>query len=74
MFTIIKIDIMNNLKDIELPDNFNDYPDDTKQNILEYINTLNCIEIKAYHIAKCHLGTSFNILKSNGYITWLENK
>jgi hypothetical protein len=35
-----------------------------------YMKQLNEIEKKAYLIAQEHLGTSFNILKSNGYIEW----
>jgi hypothetical protein len=37
-----------------------------------YISQLNEQERKAYEIAKAHLGTSFNILKSNGYLEWVK--
>jgi hypothetical protein len=29
---------------------------------------------KAYDIAYCHLGTSFNIARSNGFKEWLTEK
>jgi hypothetical protein len=31
---------------------------------------MNTIEKLAYTIGKQHLGSSFNVLKSNGYINW----
>ena len=39
----------------------------------EYLNQLNKNELKAYEIAKKLLGSSFNIKKSIGYITFLKN-
>jgi len=39
-----------------------------------YINQLKDCEKKAYEIASSHLGTSFNILKSNGYKEWLKEQ
>jgi hypothetical protein len=45
-----------------------------KEEIIEkYIQTLNEKEHKAYLIAKNHLGDSFQIEKSNGFLKWLEN-
>jgi len=41
---------------------------------IEYLETLTSRERKAYEIAKSHLGMSFNLKKSNGYIKWLEAK
>ena len=38
--------------------------------ITEYLNTLNEIEIKTLKIAQDHLGSSFNIKKSIGFINW----
>lgn len=42
--------------------------------IEDYLNQLNDFEKKAYDIAKNHLGSSFDIEKSIGYLTWLEKK
>lgn len=39
-----------------------------------YLETLNEKELKAYAIAKSHLGTSFQLEKSNGYLKWKNNK
>ena len=44
---------------------------DTK--IEEYKKQLNAKELVAYEIAKKQLGSSFNIQKSIGYITYLKN-
>ena len=40
----------------------------------EYIAQLSPIEKKAYKIAIEHLGTSFNLKKSNGFCDWLRDK
>jgi len=42
--------------------------------IHQYLNQLNDLEKKAHFIAKHHLGTSYNITKSNGYIEWLKKQ
>ena len=38
--------------------------------IAQYINTLNEKELHGYNIAKEHLGMSFQIEKSIGFINW----
>lgn len=40
----------------------------------EYIDSLNTKEKKAYFIAKNHLGSSFDLIKSNGFIEWKKTK
>lgn len=63
------------MTDLKLPDNFESYDIKLQASIIEYLSQLNSIERKAYKIAKEHLGSSFNIVKSNGYCDWLkENK
>jgi len=59
---------------IELPSNFYNYSQETQTLIIEYLNNLNYIELNAYTIAKEHLGSSFNITKSNGYCDWFKNR
>jgi hypothetical protein len=41
---------------------------------MDYLSQLTEIQKQAYLIAKDHLGSSFNIIKSNGYIQWKKNK
>ena len=48
--------------------------DEKQQQIQNYLNQMNEMEKKAYRIALNHLGTSFNIYKSNGYIQWYKKK
>lgn len=63
------------IADLKLPDNFESYDTKLQSNIIEYLAQLNSIEKKAYKIAKEHLGSSFNIVKSNGFCDWFkENK
>ena len=40
----------------------------------EYVDTFNEKEKKAYHIAKTHLGMSFDLSKSIGYNEWKKKK
>ena len=56
-----------------LPENFEKYEAPLQESIKNYLNQLDIIEKKAYIIGKKHLGTSFNIIKSNGYINWHKN-
>lgn len=41
--------------------------------VYKYLIQMNDYQKKAYLIAKDHLGTSFNILKSNGFIEWKKS-
>ena len=58
---------------LELPSAFENYDISTKESLISYLKHLDIIEKKAYTIGKQHLGTSFNILKSNGYNDWKKN-
>ena len=57
----------------DLPCRFENCDVETQQSILLYLSSLNEIQTKAYLIAKDHLGSSFNVVKSNGYINWLKS-
>lgn len=52
----------------------NKYDTDTEQYILQYLAQLTAIQVKAIKIACVHLGTSFNVIKSNGYIDWKKEQ
>lgn len=58
---------------LELPNNFENYDEKTKELIVNYLKHLDNIERKAYTIGKTHLGSSFNVVKSNGFIDWKKN-
>jgi hypothetical protein len=38
----------------------------------QYLAQLDETQLKAHAIAKSHLGTSFNLKKSNGFIEWIK--
>lgn len=38
-----------------------------------YISQMSPFELSVYRIAKGHLGTSFNLKKSNGFLKWKTN-
>lgn len=45
-------------------------PSATDHLVEEYLKSLSPVELKAYHIAKDHLGTTFNIEKANAFLRW----
>jgi hypothetical protein len=55
---------------LQLPDNFEKYDKNIQTLIVQYLSQLDSIDKKAYKIAKEHLGSSFNIVKSNGFCDW----
>lgn len=55
-------------------DNLEKYPEEVRKTIMKYIEQLGDKEKVAYLIAKEHLGTSFDIAKSIGYITWKKSQ
>ena len=46
----------------------------SNSSIQQYLAQLDDIQKKAHDIAKHHLGTSYNIAKSNGYMEWLKQQ
>jgi hypothetical protein len=50
------------------------YPIELQREIFEYLSELDEIHRKGYQIAYDHLGTSFNIARSNGFKTWQAKK
>jgi hypothetical protein len=59
---------------VPVPEKIGTYPEETQQCIFEYLSQLETIQQRAYLIAKDHLGTSFDILRSTGYSEWKKNK
>jgi len=49
------------------------YSKEKQQQIFNYLQEMDDHNRKGYLIAQNHLGTSFNIYKSNGYKEWLKN-
>jgi len=58
---------------LELPIAFEKYDIFIQETIIKYLKQLDPIEKQAYTIGIHHLGTSFNVVKSNGYIEWMKN-
>ena len=46
------------------------YSDTLVEQMHLYLTQLNETQLKAYRVAKRHLGSSFNLSKSNGFIEW----
>jgi len=55
---------------VPVTENIINYPPEIQQSIFNYLSQLDGIQQKAYLIAKDHLGSSFHILRSTGYIEW----
>jgi hypothetical protein len=50
------------------------YPIEQQREIFNYLSEMDEHNIKAYDIAYSHLGTSFNIVRSNGFKKWVAHK
>jgi hypothetical protein len=50
------------------------YPKEKQEEIFNYLQQMDEHNKKGYLIAHNHLGTSFNICKSNGYKEWKNKK
>jgi hypothetical protein len=55
---------------IHYPEHFDTLSKILQDEIIDYLNSMDDRQFKAYLIAKEHLGSSFNIFKSNGYKEW----
>ena len=59
---------------MKLPDLVKNYPLEKQTEIIAYLNNLSDHDRKAYEIALDHLGSSFNIYRSNGFQEWKRAK
>jgi hypothetical protein len=59
---------------MKISDIIKKYPIEKQREIFEYLNELDEHNRNAYEIAYSHLGTSFNIARSNGFKEWLAHK
>lgn len=50
------------------------YTKEIQKEIYDYLNEMDENNKKAYQIAYHHLGSSFNILRSNGFKEWKQTK
>jgi competence protein ComGC len=60
--------------DKQIPVSVLKLPLEKQTEVYNYLIQMNEYQKKAYLIAKDHLGTSFNILKSNGFIEWKKQQ
>lgn len=67
-----KIDFGN--LNLPIPEIVYNYSYDDQKETYEYLKQMDSIHIKSYLIAKEHLGSSFNIYKSNGFKEWKKTK
>lgn len=61
------------MADTDFPVNLDNYHETLHEQIKEYVKSLNELELKAMKIARDHLETSFNIVKSIGFQKWKKN-
>lgn len=64
-FTLLKIPV---------PEQIKIYPFEKQREIYEYLQNMDESDKKAYLIAMNHLGSSFNIYRSNGFKEWKQSK
>jgi hypothetical protein len=63
----------NSLK-LPVSDLIKNYTKETQKEIYDYLNEMDENNKKAYQIAYDHLGSSFNILRSNGFKEWEQTR
>jgi hypothetical protein len=66
----IKFESLN----LPISDSIKLYSEEQQQEIFKYLSEMNPTERTAYEIALNHLGTSFNVFRSNGFIEWKKSK
>jgi hypothetical protein len=59
---------------LPIPEVVYTYPKEKQELIYNYLQEMDDHNKKGYLIAYNHLGTSFNIYKSNGYKEWANKK
>lgn len=59
---------------MKISDLIKKYPIEQQKLIFEYLSQMDDHDRKAYDIADNHLGSSFNIVRSNGFKQWLSSK
>ena len=59
---------------ITVPENVKNYSLEKQREIFDYLSKLDEHHIIAYNIAFDHLGSSFDILRSNGFKEWFKSK
>jgi hypothetical protein len=59
---------------VKISDNVKAYSHEKQQEIFQYLSEMDEIHKKAYNIAFDHLGSSFDIYRSNGYKEWKKSK
>lgn len=59
---------------IKIPEYILSYSKERQQEIFGYLQNMDEIDKKAYLIALDHLGSSFNIYRSNGFQEWKRSK
>jgi len=60
------------LLNIKVPDLVKNYSIEKQREIFNYLSEMDEHNKKAYEIALDHLGTSFNIYRSNGFKEWKQ--
>jgi hypothetical protein len=59
---------------LPIPDIIKNSPIEIQREIFEYLNDMNKLEREGFKIAFNHLGSSFDILRSNGFKKWKQSK
>ena len=62
------------LLNLQIPSIIKIYSNEKQSEIFNYLQQMDEHNRKAYIIAQNHLGSSFNIYKSNGYKEWKNKK
>ena len=59
---------------LPIPDIIKNSPIEIQREVFEYLNDMTKLEKEGFKIAFSHLGSSFDILRSNGFKKWKQSK
>ena len=70
MSEVVNFETLN----IQIPNIIKNYSLEKQREIYDYLSELDDINKKGYNIAFEHLGSSFDICRSNGFQKWKQSK
>ena len=59
---------------LPIPDIIKNSPIEIQREVFEYLNGMTKLEKEGFKLAFSHLGSSFDILRSNGFKKWKQSK
>ena len=59
---------------VTIPEAVKNYPPEKRQEVMDYLSGMDEQHKRAYEIAVNHLESSFDIVRSNGFLEWKKSR